>query len=165
MIPLSVLKELFNHHYWARDLQLQTCAGLSQELFTRPLGSSFSSLRDTLVHMVITEWVWLERWQGRSPNTCPTPEEFTDLKVLAERWRAVERDMRSYLAGINILKLGQDLTYTNLKGEAWTYPLWEMLFHLINHQSYHRGQVTTLLRQLGATPVMVDYLAYRDALA
>ena len=68
MISLSVLRELFEYNYWARDRQLGACTALTQEQFLRPLHSSFSSLRDTLAHLQWAEWVWLERWRGHSPT-------------------------------------------------------------------------------------------------
>lgn len=157
MIPLSIFKELFDYHYWARDQQLKACASLSQEQFLKPLGNSFPSARDTLAHMVIAEWAWLERWNGRTPEEAPSFEECTSVDAVAERWRATEEDMRSYLAGINLLKLGQKFSYSNSKGKQLTFELWQTLYHLLNHQSYHRGQVTTLLRQLGAQPPPVDF--------
>ncbi len=158
MIPLSTLRELFNYNYWARDRQLEACVALTTEQFLRPMGSSFSSLHDTLVHLVGAEWVWLERWRGQSPRAMPAARDLPTLAAIEERWRAVERDLKGYLSGLSEQSLLQPLTYTNLKGETWTYLLWQTLFSLINHQSYHRGQVSTLLRQLGAQPVGVDFL-------
>ena len=166
MIALSTLRELFEYNYWARDRQLQACATLTQNQFLRPMGSSFSSLRDTLAHLVGAEWVWLERWRGRSPTMLAAEEfaakKFPTLVTVQDRWRAVERDVREYLAGLTEEALTRPLTYINLKGETWTYPLWQTLFHVVNHQTYHRGQVTTLLRQLGAQPAQIDYLVAHD---
>jgi uncharacterized damage-inducible protein DinB len=162
MIPLGALKELFDFNCWARDRQLQTCSALRAPEFLRPLGSSFSSLRDTLAHLVGVEWLWLERWQGRAPRSLPAPDEFPNIAAISERWRAVERDMRQYLGGLTEEALAAPLTYVNLKGQEWTYPLWRMHMHLLMHQSFHRGQVTTMLRQLGAEPPAVDYLVAID---
>ena len=166
MIPLETLRGLFDYNYWARDRQLQVCAALTQEQFLRPMGSSYSSLRDTLAHLVGAEWVWLERWRGRSPTAAEAQEfaaeKFPTLGAIEARWRAVEQDMRAYLAGLAEEALALPLTYTNLKGETWTYPLWQTLFHIVNHQTYHRGQVTTLLRQLGAQAASIDYLVAYD---
>ncbi len=159
---LTSIREGFDHHYWARDRQLQVCAGLSDEEFLRPLGGSFPGLRDTLAHMAGAEWVWLERWRGRSPKALPAAAEFPSLAALAERWGAIERDMRAFLAGLNEQALDCSVTYINLRGRQWTYPLWRLLAHVLNHQSYHRGQVTTLLRLLGATPPSVDLLVAHD---
>lgn len=158
MIPLGTIRELFEYNYWARDRQLQACALLAEEQFLRPMGSSYASLRDTLAHLLAAEWVWLERWCGRSPKAMPAGSQFSTLTTLKERWSMVERGVREYLVGLKEEALPLPLTYVNLKGETWTYPLWQTLFHLVNHQTYHRGQVTTLLRQLGAEPPQIDYL-------
>ncbi len=165
MIPIGTLRILFDHNYWARDRQLEACARLTPEQFLRPMGNSFSSLRDTLAHLVGAEWVWLERWCGRSATKLPSAEDFPSLAEIERRWRAIERDMRQYLAGLTEEELRQPLTYINLKGEQWTYPLWQTLLHVVNHQTYHRGQVTTLLRQLGAPAPAVDLLVAYDVRA
>lgn len=162
-ISLDCINELFIYNYWARDRQLQACAALSQEQFLREMGSSFPSVRDTLVHLASTEWVWLERWRGRSPRTEPSPQEFPTLAAITERWRTVERDMREFLAALTVDALEQPLTYTSMKGDTFTYPLWRPMLHVLNHQSYHRGQVTALLRQLGVKAPTVDFLAAHRA--
>ena len=162
MISPATLCEMFEFHYWARDRQLQDCASLTFGQFVRPRGNSFSSVRDTLAHLVGAEWLWLERWSGRSPRTMPAAEEFPTIERVAERWREVERDMRHYLAGLSDDVMERPLIYTNFKGETWTYLLWRTLFHLVNHQTYHRGQITTLLRQLGAQPTPIDFLVAHD---
>ncbi len=163
MVHLETLRELYDYNYWARDRQLEACSKLSEEQFARPAGNSYSSLRDTLAHLLSAEWGWLERFCGRSPRSLPSwLAELRRLDAIRDRWRGVESDMRNYLAGLRAEALGRPLTYVNLKGETWTYPLWQPLFHLVNHQTYHRGQVTTLLRQLGATPAPIDFLIYFD---
>ncbi len=163
MIPLDTLRELLDYNYWARDRQLEACAALSGEAFLRPVGGSFSSMRDTLAHMAAVEWLWLERWRGRSPKSMLPPGDFPNLVALAQRWRAIESELRQYVAGLDDETLARPQTYVSTRGESWTYPLWRMVHHLLNHQSYHRGQVTTLLRVLGAEPARVDYLVALDA--
>jgi uncharacterized damage-inducible protein DinB len=159
---LAILNELFDYNYWARDRQLQACAGLTEEQFLRPLGNSFPSLRDTLTHLLAVEWLWLERWRGRSPRTLLAPEEFPTLTALSQRWRTVEHEMREYVAGLGEEALECPATYINTRGQTWTYTLSRMILHLLHHQSYHRGQVTALLRQLGAQPPKVDFLDAHD---
>lgn len=171
MISLDALRELFDYNYWARDCQLKACGALTEEQFLRPMGSSFSSVRDTLAHLVYVEGIWLERWLGRSPTKADAQafaqrfaaETFPTLVVVRERWQSVEHSLRAYLAGLNEAALKQPLTYTNARGERWTYPLGETLFHVVNHQTYHRGQITTLLRQLGAAAPGIDYLLKYEA--
>jgi uncharacterized damage-inducible protein DinB len=166
MISLDALRDLFDYNYWARDRQLDACGVLTGEQFVRPMGGSFSSVRDTLAHLVAVERIWLERWLGKSPTQADAQEiaqgyaagTFPDLAVVRERWQSVEHDLRAYLARLDEGQLKQPLTYTNVRGERWTYPLGETLFHVVNHQTYHRGQIATLLRQIGAGAPGIDYL-------
>ncbi len=164
-IPISVstLNELFAHNYWARDRQLQACAALSSEQFVRPLGNSFPSVRDTLVHLLAVEWLWLGRWRGRSPRLLLSPDAFPTLAAVRERWGEVELEMKQYLATLAEETLEQEITCTSTRGNTWTYALWRMIVHLLEHETYHRGQVTTLLRQLGFEPPKVDFLDALDA--
>ena len=111
------------------------------------------------------EWIWHERWRGKSPSKVAAQEfaagTFPTLATIRDRWGVVEGNVRGFLAGLNQADLTQALTYTNVKGESWTYPLWQSLFHVVNHQTYHRGQITTLLRQLGAAAPAIDYLGMK----
>jgi uncharacterized damage-inducible protein DinB len=166
MISVETLRDLFNYNYWARDRQLEACAALSEEQFLRPMGNSFSSVRDVLAHFIFAEWVWLERWLGRTPTQAGKqqvgPENFPTLDSVRERWGALEGNVRAYLSGLDDEALQRPLTYTNWRGQACSYPLGQTIYHVANHQSYHRGQVTTLLRQLGAEAPAVDYLVMKD---
>jgi uncharacterized damage-inducible protein DinB len=159
---LPTIREMFEHNYWARDQQLRVCAGLAPAELERPLGGSFPSLHATLVHLVAVEWLWLERWRGRSPRALVPPAELPTFAALRERCQAVEAEMRGFLSALDEDALGRSLTIVSTRGEQWTYPLWRMVMHLLNHQSFHRGQVTTQLRMLGAQPPRIDFLVGRD---
>jgi len=71
--------------------------------------------------------------------------------------------MREYLAGLSEEAIERTATYVSTRGQTWTYTLGRMILHLLHHQSYHRGQVTSLLRQLGTQPPKVDFLDALDA--
>jgi uncharacterized damage-inducible protein DinB len=165
MVPFVTLREMFDYNYWARDRQLAACATLRESDLLHSLGGSFPSLQETLAHLVSVEWLWLERWQGRSPRSMPPAEELLDLAAITGRWQAVERAMRQYLAGLTEETLDSPVTYVNFRGEQWTYVLWRMMVHLLLHQSFHRGQVTAMLRRLGIDPPPVDFLVAHDAAA
>ncbi|HXN46648.1 MAG TPA: DinB family protein [Bryobacteraceae bacterium] len=154
MTVRTILGEHIDHNYWARDRQLQACAALSQEQFLQ--------VRDTLAHMVAAEWIWLERWRGRSPRSLMAAEEFPTLAAIAERWSAVEGELRAFVDGLRDEDLERPFTYVNGKGETWTYPLYRAIFHVLSHQSYHRGQVTNGLRLLGVEAPSVDFLVAYD---
>lgn len=162
MVSSNVLKELFTYNYWARDRQLEACAALRWDQLQCPLGNSFSSLHGTLVHLLGAEWVWLERLRGRSPAGLLPAAEFSSLDAITNRWRIVERGCLDYLDTLTEQQLSANVAYKNFSGETWRYPVWLTLLHVLNHQTYHRGQVTTLLRQLGAKPPAVDLLVADD---
>ncbi len=163
MISLEVLRELYNYNFWARDQQLAAIATLSEEQLARPLGSSFGSVRGTLAHLLGADWVWMQRIRyGHSPRSVPWASEIQTLEDFRGRWQKIEEEMRAFLSGLKPEALATPLTYVNFKGETWTYALWQCLVHLVNHSTYHRGQVTMALRQLGLTPPGIDFLAYYD---
>ncbi len=164
MTPEQV-RALYDYNAWANHRVLDACEVLAPEQFTRDLGSSFRSVRDTLAHILGAEWVWLERWHGRSPTALPTAHQFDNLASLRVRWAEVERDLMNFVAGLSGAGLDRVIDYRNTRGNRFAYPLRSMLQHLVNHGTYHRGQVATLLRQLGAQPRATDLLRYYDALA
>ena len=157
-IKLAVFREWFKYNYWARDEQMAVLAGLSPEQITKPMGSSFTSLHATLVHMVAVERIWLDRWLGKNPKTLQGPEEMPGLEGVRAEWHKVENDMNAFLDQLDEKKLAEPFTYTNMQGIVHSYDFWRVILHVLNHQSYHRGQISTLLRQHGVTPVGVDYL-------
>jgi uncharacterized damage-inducible protein DinB len=145
---------------------LDACAALAPEQFTRDLGSSFRSVRDTLAHIIGAEWLWLERFQGRTPGGLPSADQFADLASLRARWAQFEAELLSYVNGLTPADLERSFDYKDLKGNPHSNMLWQTLQHLANHGTYHRGQVTTLLRQLGAKPVGTDLIGfYRERAA
>jgi len=151
---------LFAYNRWANARTLDAAARLTPGQFTRDLGNSFASVRDTLVHIYGAEWIWLERWKGESPASGMSAEDFPDVTVIAFRWKELEAEQSAFLADLSDAELAQPLEYANLKGERFTSPLGRLMQHLINHSTYHRGQITTMLRQLGATPVGTDLVTF-----
>lgn len=154
------IRALYNYNAWANHRTLDACAALSDEQFARDLGSSFRSVRDTLVHIMGAEWIWFERWHGRSPGALPTADEFPTPASVRARWAEIERDLLSFVAGLSAEDLARVHEVRTLTAGTAANPLWQMLQHVVNHSSYHRGQVVTMLRQLGATPVSTDLIRY-----
>jgi uncharacterized damage-inducible protein DinB len=146
------IRTLLDYHYWARDRMLDAVAALSAEQFTRAMGGSFTSVRDTLAHVYGAEWIWYSRWQGESPTALPAPETFPDFASVRQAWRDQEKRMRTFVEGLDDHALERVISYKATNGQPGASVMWHMLQHVVNHASYHRGQVTTLLRQLGAAP-------------
>ena len=153
---------LFAYNDWANRRTFQSVQPVSADELARDLGSSFPSIHDTLVHILGAEWIWLQRWNGVSPKSLPGSDEITDLKAVRHRLTEVEEQRYRFLQGLSDDDLGKRIRYLNTKGEEWEYPLWEMLSHVVNHSTYHRGQIATMLRQLGHVPISTDMLYFTD---
>ena len=159
---LEMAKELLSYNTWANTRILDAVSRLDPSEFSRNLGGSYPSVQATLTHMVWAEWVWVERWQDRSPKELFDVAEFPAVSDIRARWRPVQVAQEAFVTSLMEDQLGRVGRYTNRKGETWEYVLWRQLYHLFNHSTYHRGQVTNMLRLLGAQPVATDFLVYWD---
>jgi len=162
VIPLNVISEMLDYNYWARDRQYDACKGLTRRQFNQVTDGSFPSLRQTITHMALVEWLWLERWQGRSPEKMPDDSKLNTADELHTYMQGIEHRTRELFVEVDDQRLRKTLTYTNFAGEHWSYPMWRTVLHLVNHQSYHRGQVTNFLRAMGGKAPMVDFLVAHD---
>ncbi len=151
---------LYEYNAWADRRALQAASALTPDQFTKQLGSSFSSVRDTLAHIYGVEWLWLERFQGRSPSAIPDDPEFADIAKLQAGWAAFEPTLLNFVRGLTQQRLHAVMEYKTMKYGVYRNPLWQSMQHLVNHGTYHRGQVTTMLRQLGAQPLLTDLMHY-----
>ena len=157
------ITELFAYNRWANRRTLEAAAQLSVTDLNRDLKSSFPSVLATLIHMLSVEWVWLQRWHGRSPGARPTEWDLTTLDALGEHWAQVEREQGEFLRGLQPEALAVEFHYRNVAGKDFAEPLGLLLRHVVNHSTYHRGQVTTMLRQMEAKTVGTDLvLFYRE---
>jgi uncharacterized damage-inducible protein DinB len=160
------VRTLYDYNAWANNRAVEACAAIAPEQFTRDLASSFNSLRDTLAHIYGAEWVWLERWHGRTPTGLPPSTDFPDFETTQRRLTDIDRNLVDYVASLNAGDLQRVHEIKTTAGALYSHPLWQMLQHLANHGTYHRGQVTTMLRQLGAKAVGTDMiLFYRERAA
>ena len=157
------ISKLFNYNRWANAKALEFAATLTEEELNRRLGGSFPSVLGTLGHLYAAEWVWLERLKGVSPPGLPSAQEVPTLRVLKEKWSAVEAGQKAFVEGLTNVRMDEKVRYRNVKGEAWNYVLGDLLVHIVNHSTYHRGQVATMFRQLGKQPASTDYLLFLDA--
>lgn len=155
------LQTMIDYHYWARDRLLDALESLTPEQYTRDLGSSFRSIHETMVHVYSAEWAWHSRWTGTSPTTHIPSSQYPDVASLRRVWSEHEGKMRAFVDGLGDDGLTRMCEYKMLNGTAASSPFWQMVQHVVNHASYHRGQVTTMLRQLGAQPAKsMDMIAY-----
>jgi uncharacterized damage-inducible protein DinB len=152
---------------------------LSDEQFTSVIQSSFPSIQESVAHIFGAEWIWLMRWNGNSPRA-DGPFDATKLMqkhgVDVEKLRTVaglrsfadslEQQRQEFLRSLTENTLHAPLRYNGSDGKEFSMPLAQLLQHVVNHGTYHRGQVTTLLRQVGAETVSLDMVFfYREQAA
>ena len=155
---------LYEYDRWANHRALQAASALTAEQFTRDLGGSFPSVRETLLHVIRGEWMWMQYWKATSRG----PEFLADLKKRAEalfdpsgysdvltvrsKWAEIEAEQIAFVDGLTDATLQQEVPFRNTQAR-----LAHLMQHLANHSTYHRGQVATMLRQMGAVPAPTDF--------
>jgi uncharacterized damage-inducible protein DinB len=160
MVTPELLRFLFQYNAWADRRLLDACGALTNEQFTRNLGSSFSSVRDTVTHLYGAEWVWNERFQGRSPAALVSGAGFPDLASIRAKLEEMDAYYIDFVSKLTQQDLDRVIKYKGFNGDEFSNPLWQSLHQLTNHASYHRGQVVTMLRQLGVKAVSTDLIMY-----
>ena len=152
---------LFQYHAWAHERMLSALDRLSPDDFTRTLGGSFASIRDTVAHMLLADELWYARWRGASPTTFPPYDSIPDVATARERWRAFGTQVGALLEELGDDGLQRTFTYRLKSGAAGASTYADAMQHVVNHGTYHRGQVTTLVRQLGyPPPASLDLIAF-----
>jgi len=158
----ELIKTLYQYNAWANTQILDTTARLKTEQFLASQGASYESVRETLVHMMSAQWIYLARWQGSSPRTMLEAHQFPDLASIRTQWSEIEGETQAFVAGLNDAKLVQIIPYLNTEGQRWAYPLWQQMIHQINHATQHRSEVAVMLTQFGYSPGWLDFLYFID---
>ncbi len=151
---------LFEYNRWANRRTRDAVGRATPEQFAREIGGSYGSVRNTVAHLIASEWVWVRRWKGTSPTQPPFPPDELTQANLASLWQPIETEMQAVVESMTSERLEETLAYSTTRGQPFSEPLWQQLQHVVNHSSYHRGQIVTLLRQLNVEPNGTDLIAF-----
>jgi uncharacterized damage-inducible protein DinB len=154
------IRRLYAYNRWATTRLLDAAASLATSQLSQPIGGSFGSLIGIFQHMVGAEWVWLERFHGRSPRAFVGIDALTTLEPVRVRSAEVAAELAAFVEGLSGESLGRAVAYSSFKGDAFTQPLCDLLQHVVNHGTYHRGQAAMALRLLGASVPFTDLVAF-----
>jgi uncharacterized damage-inducible protein DinB len=157
---LETIRLMYDYTRWADGRMFEAVSKLTPEQWTKDLGSSLKSVRDTVVHIVSAQWIWISRWKGDVPKGMWTAADFPTQASIREKREPLASQLAAFVAEQTEESLAKPLVYRNLKGDQFSYPLGQLMLHAVNHSTYHRGQVTTLIRQLGAQPLSSDLVVY-----
>jgi uncharacterized damage-inducible protein DinB len=151
---------LFAYNRWADDRVLAACRTLSQEQYTRELPGGMTSVRATLLHIALATQAWNRRIHGENVTAFPTENE---LPTVADAARVLTETNDAFARLVPTLtpeRLGAIFTYRNLRNEEKRLPFWAVLRHVVNHATYHRGQVAVKLKRLGVEPPLTDLVRW-----
>jgi uncharacterized damage-inducible protein DinB len=165
---VTVTKEdmdlLFEYDRWANNRVLDAASALGVEHFTQNLCPAFCSVRDTLLHIVGGEWIWLAYWKESSHSPVAVaelqarrdalfcPEAFPNIAAVQLKWAEIETEQVDFLNDLQNESLNVMLPFRTTQVR-----LAHLMQHVANHSTYHRGQVALMMRQLGVEPLATDF--------
>jgi uncharacterized damage-inducible protein DinB len=150
---LDEIRDLFTYTEWANQLVIDAIEALSPE--------QYDGLRDTLAHIIFAEWIWLRRWKGESPTSAPVwAESGPTLSALVDHLRGVEAERRHHVDSLSDASLEEEVAYRSLKGDPFSTRLGHQMQHVVNHSTYHRGQLVMKIRQFGIQPPTTDLIVW-----
>ena len=146
---------------WATRRVLESATALSEEESQRELGNSYGGIRGTLTHIYQADAIWFDRLMG-----APTGDlSRYDPSPNFSEWLPLLDGYVKWAEALTPADWDRIAHYRNVKGETFQTPVWQIVLHVVNHATYHRGQITTLLRQLGRAPVATDLILYYRSLS
>lgn len=159
-VSAAAARELILYMLWADRTVLGAVREVSPDDLTRDAGVSFGSLLGTMAHMLGSQRMWLSRFSGQPLERIPGAADFPHLLAWIHGWEETASETEAFVAGLADEQLATLITWTNSRGETSTRPLWQPLLHMVNHSSYHRGQVISMLRQMGYKAPSTDLIQY-----
>lgn len=151
------LKKHLAYSEWAGRRLLEAARGLTAEELSRDFGFADKSVLGTLVHIMAADRIWLRRVQGVEPGPFIEESDYS-LEALAERWPAVwsgwqqAMDAEADAGGTRVVE------YKDMKGRVWSNVLADIVLHVVNHGTHHRGQVSGFMRAMGHKPPATDLI-------
>ena len=151
MITASHAHLMAQYNEWMNSRLYALCASMPDTELRKDRGAFFRSIYATLNHIAYGDLAFLSRFTG-NPSVVPEPgaDLFGIFEVLRSERAALDQRILVWSASLSSNWLAEALTYTSkIDGKARTVPKWVLVTHMFNHQTHHRGQVTTLLSQMG----------------
>ncbi len=160
MIEREWLAKYLEYSLWASQRVLEVARALPSEELERDRGNSFGGILGTLTHIYQADRIWLKRFRGEPYGGLALAGERLTLEDLASGWPALLNGFASWVRAQDATVLTEAMQWRNLKGEEKSEIRYKLLLHVVNHGTYHRGQVITMIKQAGGEVVSTDLLFY-----
>jgi len=151
VFPKNYFELMAQYNQWMDEKIYDVCLGIPDDMRKKDMGAFFKSIHSTLNHIYYGDLAWLERLRDKTftPRQISVDlyENFNELKEAQEK---MDSDILEWVNSLTLEKLNQTFDYvSNVNNSSRTLPIWVLATHMFNHQTHHRGQVTTLMKQLG----------------
>ena len=157
----EILQQLAAYNIWANALLMETLRKLPGELHQKEVPSSFNSLQKTILHMWNAESIWWQRMKLQERITGPMENFNGKMEDAIEGLTLQNKQWNEWINKAQEHHLQHVFQYQNFKGEQFKQPIYQMLLHLFNHGTYHRGQIVNMLRQLGVEKIpQTDFIVW-----
>jgi uncharacterized damage-inducible protein DinB len=161
---IAQVRTMASYNRWMNSRLYETCAQLSDEQRKRDVGAFFKSIHGTLNHLLLADRVWMGRFTGTPFAVNSLRDElYSEFEQLRRAREQEDARITVWVEGLQPSDVAGELRYTSIVNpEPRCYPMWFVLSHFFNHQTHHRGQITTLLSQFELDPGVTDLLALPD---
>ena len=146
---MYTIQKHLQYNLWANGKIVEILANVDEKLFDTEIKSSFPTIRKTLHHIWDAEQIWFTRIKGQEATTWPSASFKGGNEDLLKGFTESSKKLSDFIATKDRGYLDQVITYKNTKGAEFSNPIEDILFHVVNHASFHRGQIVTMLRELG----------------
>jgi len=165
-MTLEWLASLARYNSWMNDKLYGLAAALSDEERKRDRGAFFKSIHGTFNHLLVADRIWLARFRSEvlpegfaGPGIRSLDQELCrDFDELRRERALTDAELSAWVSELTAERLEGPLVYVR-SGRKHEHPLWWAATHVFNHQTHHRGQITTLLMQAGSDPGVTDLVA------
>ncbi len=154
------LKTFYDYNYWANQKIISVIQQLTPDEFIKDVAGGYGSIRNTLVHILSTEWGWLSRCGGQKRGPSLKADNYPTVDLIISDWKKVEKYILEFLSQLSDTDLTNNVEYPGKDDVIRSMPVGELLHHSIIHAAHHRGQIAVLLRELGYSPGSFDILFF-----
>jgi len=158
-VSADVLREHLRYTAWASHRLVHAVEYLPADHLTRDFHTSERSILGTLVHVFAADRIWFSRIKSETGVSFVSEDDY-NLHVLQIDWPLIYDKWMEWAGALTDSDVREQISYHDLKGNPYVTPVWEIVLHVVNHGTHHRGQVSGFLRALGHTPPQLDLIRY-----
>ncbi|NES19127.1 MAG: damage-inducible protein DinB [Symploca sp. SIO3E6] len=153
-------QRLSQYNQWMNKRLYQVCEAIPDSVRKEDRGAFFRSIHGTLNHILLADKVWLGRFYAQPFEIQSLAQElYTEFETLHQERQNTDKEIQDWVDSLTEEQLALPLTFTSVsQPRECVFPLWHAALHFFNHQTHHRGQLTTLLSQSGFEPGVTDLL-------